>query len=59
MNNYNDKRVFRNEWNMMRKICFFLEIKCLFVSSKLFVYDKFESEGGNLLLVGLRYFGIN
>lgn len=59
MNNYNDKRALRNEWNTMRKICSLLEIKCSLASSKSPVHDKLESEGGNLLSVGLRHSGTN
>lgn len=57
MNNYNDKRAFKNEWRMMRKIGSLLEIKYSLAGSKSLVHDKLATEEGNLLPVGLRRSG--
>lgn len=44
---------------MMRKICSLLEISAhlLIVNHDKLVRDKLKSKGGNLLPVGLRYYG--
>lgn len=53
MNNDN-KRPFKNEWSMRRKIHSLLEINYSLAGSKSLVHDKLETEETNLLPVGLR-----